>query len=435
MNDVTDIYKRATEHIHREKGDYIVHTRIAGIERVFTTIMKPYQNLMGSLFHNLVEDLKGIKGFYALNVVAWSSREVRPLHMLLDAGILLQPIETAWKMLPRDDESYAVVHVEETTCRIHDTTFYNRLQNKGNFRIRPMNLIPGLHNMIHPGNERLLMETLEVTDRCSDLRKIVGMKGVAEWFENQMRRMETARFRLSDLRMDALYKDANLGVVVPSLDPSGPEGNVHDPGYKYASAIFMSSLITLAVYGLYVTKKYESMAKTRGDMKKDREEPLGGKKVRMRRVMAGDTTKKKRTGKKKKGRACEAVERTENPIASKRLEWEIMTPLQRALCVRDIIAQSPESTKVQGEPHEKGATEEEDGRKKDAPTEGPEEISAVGKTTAVTENRMCVVCLERERDVVFQPCYHLVCCQPCGILLGKCPICRGEISEYNKVYM
>jgi hypothetical protein len=46
------------------------------------------------------------------------------------------------------------------------------------------------------------------------------------------------------------------------------------------------------------------------------------------------------------------------------------------------------------------------------------------------KNRVCVVCLDRERDVVLDPCRHYCLCMECSDRLRECPICRGRI-EYT----
>ena len=39
----------------------------------------------------------------------------------------------------------------------------------------------------------------------------------------------------------------------------------------------------------------------------------------------------------------------------------------------------------------------------------------------------CVMCMENERGVVFQPCFHLVSCTSCQERVGICPVCRATI--------
>lgn len=52
----------------------------------------------------------------------------------------------------------------------------------------------------------------------------------------------------------------------------------------------------------------------------------------------------------------------------------------------------------------------------------------------------CVVCADYERDVIFEPCGHLVCCRDCTRKLyegtkNTCPQCRVEITFARVVYL
>lgn len=53
--------------------------------------------------------------------------------------------------------------------------------------------------------------------------------------------------------------------------------------------------------------------------------------------------------------------------------------------------------------------------------------------------RSCVICLDKEPDVVFSQCRHLVCCSVCAYMLTNCPICRMNFkfdkSDVLKVFM
>lgn len=52
-------------------------------------------------------------------------------------------------------------------------------------------------------------------------------------------------------------------------------------------------------------------------------------------------------------------------------------------------------------------------------------------------NPSCIICLDRERDVIIMPCHHVVMCLLCtGSLKDyKCPTCKGNISSIERVYM
>jgi hypothetical protein len=44
------------------------------------------------------------------------------------------------------------------------------------------------------------------------------------------------------------------------------------------------------------------------------------------------------------------------------------------------------------------------------------------------KDRTCVVCLEREREVVLDPCRHYCLCLECSDHLSQCPLCRRQIK-------
>ena len=47
----------------------------------------------------------------------------------------------------------------------------------------------------------------------------------------------------------------------------------------------------------------------------------------------------------------------------------------------------------------------------------------------------CVICFDGARDHVFLPCRHMCSCGDCAPQLSACPICRGAIKEFYRVYM
>ena len=50
----------------------------------------------------------------------------------------------------------------------------------------------------------------------------------------------------------------------------------------------------------------------------------------------------------------------------------------------------------------------------------------------VYDNRICSVCLDAEKNVVFLPCSHMAVCSSCTANIELCPICRQEIKYYIK---
>ncbi|WAR08612.1 BIR7A-like protein [Mya arenaria] len=48
---------------------------------------------------------------------------------------------------------------------------------------------------------------------------------------------------------------------------------------------------------------------------------------------------------------------------------------------------------------------------------------------------LCKICMERDVNIVFMPCGHLVACETCGHKLKNCPMCRKSIRGHVKTYM
>ncbi|XP_015252214.1 PREDICTED: E3 ubiquitin-protein ligase LRSAM1 [Cyprinodon variegatus] len=46
----------------------------------------------------------------------------------------------------------------------------------------------------------------------------------------------------------------------------------------------------------------------------------------------------------------------------------------------------------------------------------------------------CVVCMEKESQVIFLLCGHVCCCQVCSDAMLNCPLCRGTISQRIRLY-
>lgn len=74
-----------------------------------------------------------------------------------------------------------------------------------------------------------------------------------------------------------------------------------------------------------------------------------------------------------------------------------------------------------------------------APADALEQLKAVMDGLVMEDNdgsdeHLCVVCLERERDEVLVPCGHMVLCHGCCADImassNECPICREEIVDH-----
>ena len=53
-----------------------------------------------------------------------------------------------------------------------------------------------------------------------------------------------------------------------------------------------------------------------------------------------------------------------------------------------------------------------------------------------SKKKQCVICKVKETRIIFQPCYHIVCCEDCGNLeqIVNCPVCRAPIQQRMMVY-
>ncbi len=76
----------------------------------------------------------------------------------------------------------------------------------------------------------------------------------------------------------------------------------------------------------------------------------------------------------------------------------------------------------------------------------PSALDLPGEST-LTDNEalQCIVCLEHQKDVLFRPCRHAVCCRDCTRILAqqniqamsvfKCPKCRAPIESMAIFYI
>lgn len=55
----------------------------------------------------------------------------------------------------------------------------------------------------------------------------------------------------------------------------------------------------------------------------------------------------------------------------------------------------------------------------------------MAKIHEIKELNECIICMEKQRNVIFIPCYHLICCQNCGLtnVSDECPECKTKIEK------
>lgn len=48
--------------------------------------------------------------------------------------------------------------------------------------------------------------------------------------------------------------------------------------------------------------------------------------------------------------------------------------------------------------------------------------------------RLCVICLSKDKNVLFLPCAHLAACLDCSLSLQNCPMCRAKIQASVRTF-
>jgi hypothetical protein len=48
--------------------------------------------------------------------------------------------------------------------------------------------------------------------------------------------------------------------------------------------------------------------------------------------------------------------------------------------------------------------------------------------------RLCVVCLTNDKNMIFLPCAHIAACFECSVSLNSCPICRDEVCSKIRAF-
>jgi hypothetical protein len=52
------------------------------------------------------------------------------------------------------------------------------------------------------------------------------------------------------------------------------------------------------------------------------------------------------------------------------------------------------------------------------------------------QNMLCCICVTEKKVIKISPCNHLCVCDKCiNTLNSKCPMCRGKINSYEKIYL
>lgn len=72
-----------------------------------------------------------------------------------------------------------------------------------------------------------------------------------------------------------------------------------------------------------------------------------------------------------------------------------------------------------------------------APKEQPEKPATPTSNNAdnnIDDAKLCKICYNEERNVVFVPCGHVVACAMCALSTDKCPMCRRTFTNVVRCY-
>ncbi|CAH0720023.1 unnamed protein product, partial [Brenthis ino] len=70
----------------------------------------------------------------------------------------------------------------------------------------------------------------------------------------------------------------------------------------------------------------------------------------------------------------------------------------------------------------------------------PQELNETSQTTIkngdnnIEDTKLCKICFNDERNVVFVPCGHVVACAKCALSTDKCPMCRRTFTNAVRLY-
>ncbi|XP_035858121.1 LOW QUALITY PROTEIN: putative inhibitor of apoptosis [Sander lucioperca] len=70
-----------------------------------------------------------------------------------------------------------------------------------------------------------------------------------------------------------------------------------------------------------------------------------------------------------------------------------------------------------------------------SPSEDLSEVPMEEQMWRLQEERTCMVCMDKEVNIVFIPCGHLVVCKECAPSLRKCPICRALVKGTVRTFL
>jgi hypothetical protein len=47
----------------------------------------------------------------------------------------------------------------------------------------------------------------------------------------------------------------------------------------------------------------------------------------------------------------------------------------------------------------------------------------------------CLICCDKQREILFEPCRHFSTCKGCSVIVVKCPVCRANVMSKKEIYI
>ncbi|KAF5287989.1 hypothetical protein FQA39_LY15571 [Lamprigera yunnana] len=75
-----------------------------------------------------------------------------------------------------------------------------------------------------------------------------------------------------------------------------------------------------------------------------------------------------------------------------------------------------------------------DGQKSEC-YEGNQRRNSHERLTKIMDAMTCKICMDSPIDTAFLPCAHVVACSSCAARCERCPLCRADIAQPQKIYL
>lgn len=57
------------------------------------------------------------------------------------------------------------------------------------------------------------------------------------------------------------------------------------------------------------------------------------------------------------------------------------------------------------------------------------------RLTRLLDAMTCRICMDNQIDTAFLPCAHVVACSTCAAKCDRCPVCRADIMQPQKIFL